>query len=69
MLPCQHMFVYARSLGGYAILCRKCGEIRGGSESADPKFLAGLNRNQRKADAARGSPAGSRKRRFGTGLV
>ena len=63
MSQCQHVLVYSRSLGGYTIICRKCGEVRGGSESADPKFLAGLNRNQRTAHAAGKRPAASRKRR------
>ena len=63
MPQCQHVLVYARSLGGYTILCRKCGEVRGGSESADPKFLAGLNRNRRRANAAGKQPAASRKSR------
>ena len=50
MGQCPHVFIYSRSLGGYTIICRKCGEVRGGSESADPKLLAGFNRNQRLAD-------------------
>ena len=60
---CQHVLVYSRSLGGYTILCKKCGEVRGGSESADPRFLAGLNRNQRKADARKRASSGHKGRR------
>src|SRR5258707_13049976 len=45
----QHVFVHARPLrgGGYNIACEKCGEVYGSSESADPNFLAGFNRNKR----------------------
>lgn len=40
-------------LGGYNIVCRKCGDIHGSSESPDPKFLAGFNRNSRAQKARR----------------
>lgn len=53
MTECRHVYIYSRSLGGYTVLCRKCGEVRGSSESPDPKFLAGINRNQRMAEAAK----------------
>lgn len=44
---CQHVLVYVRTLwgGGYNIACRKCGEVYGSSETADPNLLAGFNRN------------------------
>jgi hypothetical protein len=60
---CQHVFVYARPLwgGGYNIACRKCGEVYGSSETADPDFLAGINRNRR--TLARRSALGPRKYR------
>jgi len=46
---CQHVFVYARPLwgGGFNVACRKCGDVYGSSETADPDFLAGFNRNSR----------------------
>ena len=46
---CQHVFVYARQLwgGGFNIACRKCGEVYGSSETADPDSLAGFNHNSR----------------------
>ena len=57
---CQHKFVYEPVLGGYNIVCRKCGDIHGSSESADPKFLAGFNRNGRAQKARQPSGAGKR---------
>ena len=45
-------------MGGYIIVCRKCGDIHGSSESADPKFLASFNRNTALLKARR---AGKRK--------
>jgi hypothetical protein len=50
---CQHKFVYEPALGGYTIVCRKCGDVYGSSESADPKFLAAFNRNRRAQKARR----------------
>jgi hypothetical protein len=58
---CQHVFIYVRPLwgGGYNIACQKCGEVYGSSESADPVFLAGFNRNTRAL--ARRTSAGPRR--------
>jgi hypothetical protein len=50
---CPHVFVYQAVLGGYNIVCRKCGDVYGFSESPDPKFLAGFNRNRREPKARR----------------
>jgi FPC/CPF motif-containing protein YcgG len=52
LTSCRHVFVYSGSIGGYLIICRKCGEVRGSSERAHPKFLVGFNPNQQKADTA-----------------
>jgi hypothetical protein len=62
---CEHVFVYARPLwgGGYNIACAKCGEVYGSSETADPDFLAGFNRNTRVL--ARRTSAGPRSARAG----
>jgi hypothetical protein len=57
---CDHAFVYEPALGGYTIVCRKCGDIHGSSESADPKFLAGFNRNTALLKARRARRAGKR---------
>jgi len=60
---CQHVFVYARPLwgGGFNVACRKCGEVHGSSETADPDFLAGFNRNSRVL--ARRKSVGARRHR------
>jgi hypothetical protein len=60
---CQHVFVYTRPLwgGGYNIACRKCGEVYGSSETADPDFLAGFNSNSRVL--ARRKSVGARRHR------
>jgi hypothetical protein len=62
---CQHVFVYVRPLWGYCfnVTCRKCGEVYGSSESPDPDFLAGFNRNSRvlaRRKAVGGGARGSR---------
>ena len=41
------VLVYRGIPGSYGIVCRDCGECYGGSESADAKYLAALNRNRR----------------------
>jgi len=57
MKLCDHVFIYREYLGGYAIVCRKCGEPRGSSESPDRRFLAAINRNYRRASAVRRASA------------
>lgn len=49
----RRVLVYRETLGGYAIVCKNCGEVYGSAESADPKFLAGFNRNSRAQKARR----------------
>ena len=41
------VLVYRGLPGSYAIVCEECGECYGGSDRADPKYLAALNRNRR----------------------
>lgn len=55
---CAHVFVYQAALGGYGIVCCKCGDVYGFSESADPRFLLGFNRNRRAQKARRPNGAG-----------
>jgi hypothetical protein len=57
------VLVYIRSIGGYVIACKKCGEVRGSSESRDPKFLAALSRNERLAEGQKTKAARKSKRR------
>jgi len=49
MTKCQHVLVYVPVRGGYDVACRSCAEVYGHSESPDPDFLAGLNRNRNAA--------------------
>jgi hypothetical protein len=58
-VSCQHVLVYVPVLGGYDVACRNCGEVYGHSESPDPDFLAGLNRNR----AAKGTSSGRKRHR------
>jgi hypothetical protein len=51
----RRRLIYRPVLGGYAIVCKNCGEVYGSAESADAKYLAGLNRNSRRIEGGAGA--------------